>query len=174
MFRQRCLPSSWMLPKSPCSKASGSHRGKGARSGARQVPHQRFSSDFCRVCQLLEGRSRDAWQKPHEVVVAGLGLRPTDMVTDIGAGTGHSARRFENHAAKVYAVDINKQLLAIAQKSAPSEPHHSAGYTTDPRLSDQSSEESWTWNSRVTPLPARFQRFFHSRDRGRGSGRLND
>jgi ubiquinone/menaquinone biosynthesis C-methylase UbiE len=40
-------------------------------------------------------------------------------VADIGAGTGYFSRRFALHAAKVYAVDIDKGLLDIAAKSAP-------------------------------------------------------
>ena len=40
-----------------------------------------------------------------------LNLKPTETVADIGAGTGYFARRFANHAAKVYAVDIDEKLL---------------------------------------------------------------
>ena len=67
---------------------------------------------------MLEDPGRDEWQKPHEVMMA-LKLKPTDVVADIGAGTGYFARRFAMHAAKVYAVDIDAGLLAIAAKSAP-------------------------------------------------------
>ncbi len=68
--------------------------------------------------KVLEDPDRDAWQKPHEVIMA-LNLKPTDVVVDIGAGTGYFARRFAMHAAKVYAVDIDAGLLAITAKSAP-------------------------------------------------------
>jgi len=67
---------------------------------------------------VLEDPSRDAWQKPMEVVQA-LKLGPTEVVADIGAGTGYFARRFAHHAAKVYAVDIDAKLLDIVAKSAP-------------------------------------------------------
>ncbi len=67
---------------------------------------------------MLEDPSRDAWQKPHEVVMA-LGLKSTDSVADIGAGTGYFARRFAHHAGKVYAVDISARLLETAAKDAP-------------------------------------------------------
>ena len=90
-----------------------------AAAGLGQVPHQHHpplsSTEYAKI---LEDPSRDAWQKPHEVVMA-LGLKPTDVVADIGAGTGYFARRFATHAGKVYAVDIDKELLAIAQKSSP-------------------------------------------------------
>jgi arsenite methyltransferase len=59
----------------------------------------------------LEDPSRDAWQKPHEVIMA-LKLKPTEVIADIGAGSGYFTRRFAHHAAKVYAVDISADLLA--------------------------------------------------------------
>lgn len=37
---------------------------------------------------MLEDPARDAWQKPHEVVMA-LKLEPADTVADIGAGSGY-------------------------------------------------------------------------------------
>jgi ubiquinone/menaquinone biosynthesis C-methylase UbiE len=84
-----------------------------------QVSHQQHppqsADEYARV---LEDPSRDEWQKPHEVLTT-LKLAPTDIVADIGAGTGYFARRFALHAAKVYAVDIDPALLEIAAKSAP-------------------------------------------------------
>ena len=67
-----------------------------------------------------------------------LGLKPTDIVADIGAGTGYFARRFANHAAKVYAVDIDKELLAITQKNAPPNLTVVLAAPDDPRLPEQS------------------------------------
>jgi SAM-dependent methyltransferase len=67
---------------------------------------------------VLEDPGRDAWQKPMEVVLA-MKLGASDVVADIGAGTGYFARRFAHHAAKVYAVDIDSKLLDIVAKSAP-------------------------------------------------------
>jgi arsenite methyltransferase len=84
-----------------------------------QVAHQHHppqSTD--EYAKVLEDPSRDAWQKPHDVVMA-LKLKPTDVVADIGSGTGYFARRFALHAAKVYAVDIDATLLELSAKSAP-------------------------------------------------------
>jgi ubiquinone/menaquinone biosynthesis C-methylase UbiE len=102
-----------------------------------QVPHQHHPPSSGEYAKVLEDPSRDAWQKPHEVVMA-LGLKPTDVVADIGAGTGYFARRFAEHAAKVYAVDIDKDLLAIAQKDAPRNLTTVLAAPDDPRLPEHS------------------------------------
>jgi ubiquinone/menaquinone biosynthesis C-methylase UbiE len=82
------------------------------------VTHQHHPPSSGEYAKVLEDPSRDDWQKPHEVVMA-LGLKATETVADIGAGTGYFARRFANHAAKVYAVDIDEKLLEIAGQNAP-------------------------------------------------------
>lgn len=91
----------------------------GALAAAAQSPHQNHpphsSEEYIRA---LDDPARDAWQMPHEVIMA-LGLKPGEVVADIGAGTGYFARRFARHAAKVYAVDIDRKLLAAAAKGAP-------------------------------------------------------
>jgi len=102
-----------------------------------QVPHQHHPPSSGEYAKVMEDPSRDAWQKPHEVVMA-LGLKPTDVVTDIGAGTGYFARRFAEHAAKVYAVDIDKDLLAIAQKHVPRNLTTVLAAPDDPRLPEHS------------------------------------
>ena len=77
-----------------------------------QVQHQhhppRSADEYAKI---LEDPSRDAWQKPHEVIEA-LKLKPTEVIADIGSGSGYFTRRFARHAAKVYAVDIDAALLA--------------------------------------------------------------
>lgn len=102
-----------------------------------QVPHQHHPPSSGEYAKVLEDPSRDEWQKPHEVVMA-LGLRPTDTIADIGAGTGYFARRFANHAGRVYAVDIDKELLATVQKTAPSNVSVVLAVADDPRLPDKS------------------------------------
>src|SRR5690349_12402374 len=70
-----------------------------------QAPHQHHPPQSAdEYAKILEDPARGAWQKPHEVIAA-LDLKPTDIVADIGAGSGYFARRLAMHAAKVYAVD---------------------------------------------------------------------
>lgn len=61
----------------------------------------------------MEDPERDAYQKPHEVVMA-LALRDGDRIADIGAGAGYFALRFAHHvgaAGRVYAVDISPDMI---------------------------------------------------------------
>jgi arsenite methyltransferase len=62
---------------------------------------------------LLEDPQRDAYQKPHEVIMA-LNLREGEIVADIGAGSGYFALRLAHHVGdkgRVYAVDINPDMI---------------------------------------------------------------
>jgi arsenite methyltransferase len=102
-----------------------------------QVPHQHHPPSSGEYAKVLEDPSRDEWQKPHDVVMA-LGLKSTDSVADIGAGTGYFARRFAMHAGKVYAVDIDKDLLTIAGKDAPANLTTVLSAPDDPKLAEQS------------------------------------
>lgn len=102
-----------------------------------QVPHQHHSPSSEEYARVLEDPSRDAWQKPHDVVMA-LSLKPTDTVADIGAGTGYFTRRFARHAGKVYAVDIDEKLLTIAAKGAPPNLQTIVATPDDPRLPERS------------------------------------
>ncbi|MCW5978447.1 MAG: methyltransferase domain-containing protein [Bryobacteraceae bacterium] len=100
-----------------------------------QVPHQhehppRSAEGYARI---LEDPSRDAWQKPHEVVQA-LEIRPEEVVADIGAGSGYFSRRLARHAAKVYAVDIDPKLLDRAAKDAPKTLETVLAEPDDPKL----------------------------------------
>lgn len=99
-----------------------------------QVPHQHhppLSSD--EYAKVLEDPSRDAWQKPHAVVVA-LDLKPVDAVADIGAGSGYFARRFALHAGRVYAVDIDEKLLEMVRSKAPANLRTIVAAPDDPHL----------------------------------------
>src|ERR1035441_5809959 len=98
-----------------------------------QVPHQHHPPSSDEYAKVLEDPSRDEWQKPHDVVVA-LKLRPTDAIADIGAGTGYFARRFANHASKVYAVDIDQKLLESMRAAGLSNLETILAAPDDPRL----------------------------------------
>jgi ubiquinone/menaquinone biosynthesis C-methylase UbiE len=68
----------------------------------------------------LDDPSRDAWQKPHEVVAA-LGLSEGQRVADIGAGSGYFALRFAHRvgpAGRVFAVDISRDMIAELRRRA--------------------------------------------------------
>ncbi len=102
-----------------------------------QVPHQHHPPSSGEYAKVLEDPSRDEWQKPHDVIMA-LGLKPTDIVADIGAGTGYFARRFALHAGKVYAVDIDEKLLTIVRAKAPANLVTIVAAPDDPGLPEQS------------------------------------
>jgi ubiquinone/menaquinone biosynthesis C-methylase UbiE len=105
-----------------------------AITAAAQVEHQhhppRYAAEYARV---LENPERDKWQKPHEVVMA-LALKPTDVVADIGAGSGYFARRIAKHAAKVYAVDIDAKLLERTRTGSPPNVETVLATPDDPKL----------------------------------------
>ena len=73
----------------------------------------RLHQDSKAYIAFLEDLQRDAYQKPHEVLVA-LGLKDGDVVADIGAGAGYFTFRFARHVGdkgRVYAVDINPDMI---------------------------------------------------------------
>jgi arsenite methyltransferase len=73
----------------------------------------RLHQDSKAYISSLEDPQRDAYQKPHEVVMA-LGLREGEIVADIGAGSGYFALRLAHHVGdkgRVYAVDINPDMI---------------------------------------------------------------
>jgi arsenite methyltransferase len=99
-----------------------------------QVAHQHHPpSDAAEYARVLEDPGREAWQKPHDVVMA-LGLTKDTAIADIGAGSGYFARRFARHAGAVYAVDIDAKLLALAAKDAPPTLHTVLAAPDDPKL----------------------------------------
>jgi arsenite methyltransferase len=62
---------------------------------------------------VLEDPKRDAYQKPHEVLTA-LGLKPGEVVADIGAGSGYFTFRLAHHVGdtgKIYAVDVSPDMI---------------------------------------------------------------
>jgi arsenite methyltransferase len=93
--------------------------------------------DAREYARVLEDPQRDAWQLPHDVMMA-LDCKPREVVADIGAGTGYFARRIARHAAKVYAVDIDAEMLEIAKKNSPANVETVLATADDPTLPDAS------------------------------------
>lgn len=99
-----------------------------------QTAHQHHPpADASEYAKVLNDPGREAWQKPHDVVMA-LGLDSKTAIADIGAGTGYFALRFARHAGKVYAVDIDERLLAMAAKGAPANLETVLATPDDPKL----------------------------------------
>jgi ubiquinone/menaquinone biosynthesis C-methylase UbiE len=73
----------------------------------------RLHNDPTAYMASLDDPARDAWQKPHEVVMA-LDLKPGMTVADIGAGSGYFTLRFARHVGTegaVLAVDVSQPML---------------------------------------------------------------
>jgi arsenite methyltransferase len=67
--------------------------------------------------QYLEEPNRSEWQMPERVIDA-LGLQKSDVVADVGAGTGYFSRRFARQVAHVYVEDIDPEALRFLRKEA--------------------------------------------------------
>src|SRR5215831_1266052 len=82
------------------------------------VPHaehemHRLHSDPKAYIGALEDPKRDAYQKPQEVMTA-LGIKPGEVIADIGAGSGYFTFRLAHHLGdkgKVYAVDVSPDMI---------------------------------------------------------------
>lgn len=87
----------------------------------------------------LERPSR-AWEEKPNLVVTALNLQPTDVVADIGAGTGYFSFRLAPLVpqGKVLAVDVQPEMLEIItdlrQENAIKNVETVLGSTTDPHL----------------------------------------
>lgn len=96
-------------------------------------PHRHPPRSAREYARVLNDPKRDAWQLPDQVIQA-LNLKPDEVVADLGAGAGYFSRRFAHHAAKVYAVDINGELLRMAAEGAPANMETILAAPDDPRL----------------------------------------
>ena len=111
-----------------------------AQSPARSpTQHQHSFGDAEKWAHVFDDPSRDAWQKPHEVIQA-LKLAPDSAVADIGSGTGYFSVRLAHMVPKgrVYGVDIEpdmvKYLAERAQKENLANLTSIAAVPDDPRL----------------------------------------
>lgn len=99
--------------------------------------HHRFDNPEKWV-KRFESAERDAWQKPDAVIQA-MALEPSASVADIGAGTGYFAVRLARALkGKVWAVDIEPNMIAFMQQRAEREKlgnlYAVLGATDDPLL----------------------------------------
>jgi len=84
--------------------------------------HHSFA-DIEQWTKVFDDPSRDAWQKPAEVVAA-LGLRQGMCVADLGAGTGYFSRRLSaavGPQGTVLAVDTEPNMVAHLRERAEHE-----------------------------------------------------
>lgn len=86
----------------------------------------------------LERPERDQEEGTSKLVPL-LGIKPGDVLADIGAGTGYFSFRMAKIAAqgKVYAVDIQQEMLDIIDQRKPSEGANVVtvlGTISDPKL----------------------------------------
>jgi predicted methyltransferase len=86
--------------------------GQDAKAHSEAEMH-RMHQDSKAYIGMLEDPQRDAYQKPHEVLMA-LDLKPGETIADIGAGSGYFALRLAMHVGdtgRVYAVDVAPDMI---------------------------------------------------------------
>ena len=125
-------------PGHPGHHAHGA-AGEGGAYRSQGMPHS--FDDPQQWARRFEDPSRDAWQKPDEVVAA-LVDRPDLTVVDIGAATGYFPVRFARAVpqGRVIGVDIEpsmvQYLAARAKDEALANLSARLGQPTDPLLGD--------------------------------------
>jgi ubiquinone/menaquinone biosynthesis C-methylase UbiE len=123
-----------------------------AQTVATQHDAHRLHNDPTKYMAALDDPARDAWQKPHEVLMA-LGLKEGDVVADIGAGSGYFALRFARHvgAGRVLAVDVSQPMLdeltTRAKAAALSNVTPVLARPDDPTLPDEGVNVIFTCNT---------------------------
>ena len=82
-------------------------------------PQSRRPADIKDYLEHLDRPERDQYQKPTQVIET-LALKPGMAVADLGSGSGYFTRRFVEavtERGKVYAVDVEPEMLAYAKDS---------------------------------------------------------
>jgi ubiquinone/menaquinone biosynthesis C-methylase UbiE len=115
------LSSNTFAQSSPYSQIPASRDGVGKSFMGREIAKVmgHFAADW------LERPERIQEERP-DVLIAELDLKPGMIVADIGAGTGYHASRIaplistkgnNGNSGKVFAVDIQPEMLALLDKS---------------------------------------------------------
>jgi len=104
--------------------------------------HQHSFSGAERWAQEFDDPKRDAWQKPHEVILS-LALRPDAVIADIGSGTGYFSMRFAHMVpeGRVYGVDTEPDMVKYLSERTKREGLKNVisviGAPDDPRLPEK-------------------------------------
>jgi len=64
---------------------------------------------------VLESKDRKTWQNPEEIMEI-LELKPSYIVADLGCGSGYFTVPISRKVKKVYAIDIQKEMLDFVEK----------------------------------------------------------
>ena len=70
------------------------------------------------AARVLDDPSRDAWQRPDEVVAA-LAIRPGQRIADVGCGTGYFTLRLlraTGATGHVLAIDVQQEMLDLLER----------------------------------------------------------
>ena len=116
----------------PIVSLSAEDMHKGDRHHSRFDDPRKWSATF-------DDPERDKWQMPDRIIAA-LELRPSDLVADIGAGTGYLAVRIARQlkSGTVFAVDVEpnmvKHLAERAQANGIANLRAVVGSETSPKL----------------------------------------
>lgn len=104
--------------------------------------HQHRFGDAERWARVFDDPTRDAWQKPQQVIEA-LAPSSGDVIADIGAGTGYFAVRLADAVprGRVYGVDVEPEMVNYLAARAKREERDNivaiAGAPDDPRLPEK-------------------------------------
>lgn len=126
------------------------HHDAGADAGAPEAGHHHHGDgptvshrfdDPEYWAKVFDDPARDAWQKPDELVRE-LGLGPTDVVADLGAGTGYFTMRLARAVpqGRVLAIEVEPKLVEHiaerAKKAGLTNIQPILGGADDPKLPD--------------------------------------
>ncbi len=121
------LPGAAITPSRAQTPAPGAaeHRLHNEHQPGAHEGYQHSFDQAEKWAKEFDDPSRDAWQKPEEVLDA-LHLEPTARVADVGAGTGYFSVRIARRVpeGKVFAVDIEPDMVRYLGERAHREHLH--------------------------------------------------